>query len=403
LVVVKTFDLAVARPFWEDPVMSAVVPNSDATHVDRLSAGIPSRELSGKNRFVISRVAHMRVLFFVMTALAVSLCARKACGQTSAGMIWIPVGEFTMGTDDPHSMANERPAHRVRLDGFWIDQHDVTNAEFARFVEATGYRTTAERPVDWDELKKQLPLGTPKPDDEKLKPGSLVFTPPDHPVDLRDMSNWWTWTTGASWKHPQGPHSDIHDKDDYPVVQVSWDDAVAYAKWAGKRLPTEAEWEYAARGGKPSTRYYWGDEFKPGGKYMCNTFTGEFPYKNTAEDGFAGTSPVKSFPPNGYGLYDMAGNVWNWTADIYRADAHMMSAAELIKAGAGSCCINPKGPASAFDPTRDVPVALERVTKGGSFLCNPAYCESYRPTARRGVPPDTGMEHVGFRCAKSGQ
>jgi formylglycine-generating enzyme len=285
-------------------------------------------------------------------------------------MVRIPGGEFVMGADEPPGLNNERPARRVRLDGFWIDEHDVTNAEFRKFVEATGYVTTAEKPVDWEELKKQVPPGTPKPADELLKPGSLVFTPPDHAVDLRDMSGWWTWTTGANWKHPQGPASNVDNKDDYPVVQVSWDDAVAYAKWAGKRLPTEAEWEHAARGGTGGTRYYWGNQLKVDGKYMCNTFTGEFPFKNTVDDGFAGTSPVKSFPPNGYGLFDMAGNVWNWTSDAYRESPDA------------------------------VPERFRRVTKGGSFLCHPNYCESYRPTARRGTPHDTGSEHVGFRCAK---
>jgi len=325
------------------------------------------------------------------------------------GMVWIPAGEFTMGTDDEHAMPNERPAHRVRVDGLWMDEHDVTNAEFARFVEATGYLTVAERPVDWEELKQQVPPGTPKPPDEMLLPGSLAFTPPDGPVDLREMGNWWTWTTGTDWKHPDGPKSTIEARRDFPVLQVAWDDAVAYAEWAHKRLPTEAEWEHASRGGAPTnTRYWWGDEFQPqaavaagtaGGapaRFMCNSFTGEFPYHDTAADGFAGVAPVKSFPPNGYGLYDMAGNVWQWTADVYRADAHTLAAEEGAKTG--GCCINPRGPAAAFNPVRPMPEVMERVVKGGSFLCHPSYCESYRPTARRGMPPDTGTGHTGFRC-----
>jgi formylglycine-generating enzyme required for sulfatase activity len=318
--------------------------------------------------------------------------------DSPAGMRWIPGGEFIMGSDDSWSQQNERPAHHVRIDGFWIDETPVTNAQFRKFVEATAYLTIAERPVIWEEIKKQVPPGTPKPPDEMLKPGSLVFKPPNHPVDLRDMSQWWEWTTGASWRHPQGPASNIEGKDDFPVIQVAWDDAAAYAKWAGKRLPTEAEWEYAARGGsKTNTRYYWGNEFRPNGKWMCNSFTGQFPYDNTHEDGFERTSPVKNFGANGYGLYDMAGNVWQWTSDLYRADAHALSVEEMTKAGA-HCCSNPKGPGASFNPVRDVPTNLERVAKGGSFLCHVSYCESYRPTARRGIPPDTGSEHVGFRC-----
>lgn len=300
----------------------------------------------------------------------------NAPSNAPAGMVWIPGGEFTMGTDDLNSMPNERPEHRMSVVGFWMDKHDVTNAEFRKFVEATGYVTTAEKPVDWEQLKKQVPAGTPKPPDEKLQAGSLVFTPPGKAVDLRDMSNWWTWTAGADWRHPEGPGSNLEGRDDNPVVQVSWDDAVAYAKWAGKRLPTEAEWEFAARAGAPTnTRYWWGDDFRPGGKFMCNSYTGEFPVKDTGEDGFQGTSPWQAFPANGYGLHDMAGNVWQWTADLY-------SAANAI-------------------PRPGVEDSVERVVKGGSFLCNPSYCESYRPTARRGIPPDTGSAHVGFRCVQS--
>jgi formylglycine-generating enzyme len=351
----------------------------------------------------ISSAARSIGLFLLAAGISIGVNRVSPAASTSAGaaavsappdMRWIPTGEFTMGTDNPRSMHNERPAHRVHVNGYWLDTHDVTNAEFRKFVEATGYVTTAEHSVDWDQLQKELPPGTPKPPDEMLKPGSLVFTPPDHPVDLRDMGNWWTWTSGATWRHPQGPGSNIDGLDNYPVVQVSWADAVAYAKWAGKRLPTEAEWEYAARGGHEGTRYYWGNDFKPNGKFMCNTFTGEFPYHNTAEDGYAGTSPWGAFPPNGYGLYDMAGNVWQWCADSYRADA-------FDACPAGACCANPKGPKDSFDPTAPNPVAEERVTKGGSFLCSAAYCESYRPTARRGVTPDTSTGHIGFRCAMS--
>jgi formylglycine-generating enzyme required for sulfatase activity len=285
-------------------------------------------------------------------------------------MVLIRGGPFIMGTNDSKSMPNERPARKVVVNDFWLAATPVTNAEFGKFIEETGYITTAERPVDWEELKKQLPPGTPKPPPETLQPGSLVFTPPQGPVDLRELSQWWTWTLGACWKHPEGPESNIDGRADHPVVQVSFEDAEAYARWAGKRLPTEAEWEYAARGGLEQKRYPWGDEFLPQGKYRVNCFTGEFPYKNTAADGYTGTSPVREYPPNGFGLFDMAGNVWNWTSDVYR---------EI--------------PGAPPDPFR-------RVIKGGSFLCHPAYCESYRPSARRGTPYDTGSAHVGFRCAR---
>jgi len=309
-----------------------------------------------------------------------------------AGMVWVPSGSFTMGTDDPHSMPNERPAHSVRVDGFWMDDHDVTNVEFQKFVTATRYLTTAERKPDWGELQKQLPPNTPKPPENLLVPGSLVFTPPDHPVSLDDLAGWWRWVPGADWRHPEGPGSNFEGRENHPVVQVSWEDAVAYAQWAGKRLPTEAEWEYAARGGRSGQRFFWGNELRPQGRFMANIFQGQFPVKNTAEDGFPGTSPVKSFPANGYGLYDMAGNVWQWTSDWYRADAYV----DLASKGA---CENPKGPEQSFDPAD--PYAPKRVIKGGSFLCSVEYCESYRPSARRGTPPDTGSAHVGFRCVKS--
>jgi formylglycine-generating enzyme len=270
----------------------------------------------------------------------------------------------------------------------------VTNAQFAQFVDTTGYITTAEKKPDWNEMKKELPPGTPKPDDKVLVPGSLVFVPTKGPVPLDDMSQWWTWTPGANWRHPEGPGSVIAGRENHPVVQVSWDDAAAYAKWAGKRLPTEAEWERGARGGLEGKRYVWGDEFRPGGKYMANTWQGVFPVKNTGDDGYIGTAPVGSFPANSYGLHDMAGNVWNWCADWYDEALYQERASSAV------CCANPVGPIQSNDPAN--PSAPERVIKGGSFLCNPDYCESYRPSARRGMPPDTGTSHVGFRCVISG-
>ena len=316
-------------------------------------------------------------------------------------MALITGGTFVMGSDADYAFANEKPAHRVEVAPFFIDVNPVTNTEFAAFVEATGYKTVAERSVDWEELKKQVPPGTPKPPDEVLLPGSIVFRPTAGPVDLRDMSQWWVWTTGASWQHPEGPGSSIAGRENHPVVQVAWEDAQAYAKWAGKRLPTEAEWEFAARGGLEGKRYAWGEFENPDGKFMANRWTGEFPYSNDKKDGFAGTSPAGSFPPNAYGLHDMGGNVWNWCSDLYRADTFAERANDK-----GACC-DPRGPLTAEgetpipgDPSPpSVPGAERRVTKGGSFLCNPSYCESYRPSARRGTPPDTGSSHVGFRCA----
>lgn len=308
------------------------------------------------------------------------------------GMVWIPGGEFAMGSTDPLARPDESPKHRVRVDGFFIDLTEVTNGQFAEFVQATGYKTVAERPVDWDELKKQVAPGTPKPPDEQLQPGSLVFTPPDHPVDTRDYFAWWTWTLGASWRHPEGPSSSIDGKENYPVVQVAYEDVIAYCRWSGKRLPTEAEWEFAARGGLEGKVNVWGDE--PIDPKRANTWQGHFPDKNTVEDGFALAAPVKSFPPNGYGLFDMAGNVWEWCSDLYRPDAYALLVAEI---GPNGVAVNPKGPTTSFDP-RNPHSPESRVHRGGSFLCNDSYCASYRPSARMACPPDTGLQHLGFRC-----
>ena len=318
-----------------------------------------------------------------------------------AGMVLIPGGNFLMGSSAEYAYGNERPAHRVDIAPFFLDAKPVTNADFAKFVEATGYVTVAERPVIWEELKKQVPPGTPKPPEEVLQPGSLVFRATAGPVDLRQMANWWQWTHGASWRYPEGPGSTIEGREDHPVVHVAWEDANAYAEWAGKRLPTEAEWEFAARGGREGARYAWGDEENPDGKFIVNRWTGSFPYDNDGKDGFDGTSPVGSFPANGYGLFDMAGNVWNWCSDLYRSDTFVERAKDE------KTCCDPRGPESmegerpvAGDPSPpSVPGAERRVIKGGSFLCHPDYCESYRPSARRGTPPDTGSSHVGFRCA----
>jgi formylglycine-generating enzyme len=308
------------------------------------------------------------------------------------GMVWIPGGEFTMGTDDPQAYAYERPAHRVRIDGFWMDVSEVTNAQFRSFADATGYVTIAEKKPEWEELRKQLPPGTQKPADNVFSPGSLTFTPPSYAVSLDDYSQWWTWTNGASWKHPEGPGSTLEGKGNYPVVHVAYDDAVAYCTWAGKRLPTEAEWEFASRGGREGQRYSWGSDFKLGGKFMANTFQGVFPGKDTGEDGFAGSSPVRTFPPNDYGLYDIIGNCWEWTLDTY----HVSYYDELAKAG---LAVNPTGAATAYDPSE--PYARKYVTRGGSFLCSENYCANYRPSARQGSAFDSGMSHISFRCVST--
>jgi formylglycine-generating enzyme required for sulfatase activity len=335
------------------------------------------------------------LLVLAAAAFAATYAATKLWHAPPAapnGMVWVPGGEFMMGTDTEIGWADEKPAHRVRVDGFFMDRTEVNNAEFRKFAEATGYKTTAERPVDANEIHRQSPPGTPPPPPDKLVPGSLVFRPTAGPVDTRDFSQWWRWTPGASWRHPEGPDSNLDGRDNHPVVHVSWDDANAYANWAGKRLPTEAEWEFAARGGLRNMPYVWGDA-KPGagGRWQCNIWQGEFPHKNLREDGFDRTAPVGSFPPNGYGLSDMAGNVWEWCSDWYGR--------ELYRDRAGKLTVNPSGPPRTMDPQR--PYMPQRVQRGGSFLCCDNYCTRYRPSARHGCSPDTGMAHVGFRCVRA--
>ena len=314
-----------------------------------------------------------------------------------ADMAWVPGGEFLMGSDHKLAQNNERPAHKAQVRGFWMDRHHVTNAEFQRFVEATNYCTTAERPADWETLAVQLPPGTPKPPDSELAPGAMVFVGTPAVVDYSDVTRWWRFVRGADWRHPQGPGSSIEGKDDHPVVQVSYEDALAYAKWAGKRLPTEAEWEFAARGGLEQATYAWGEEFTPDKQQMANVWQGQqtrrFPVVSAKAGGAAGTTVAGTFPANGYGLYDMTGNAWQWVADWYRAD-HF-----VLQAKAGVTANNPQGPKDSFDPSEPgVPIhAPKRVTRGGSFLCNEDFCMSYRPSARRGTDPYTSMSHLGFR------
>lgn len=293
-------------------------------------------------------------------------------------MVWIPTGVFWMGSAD--GQADEQPVHRVTMDGFWIDKTEVTNRQFEQFVKATGYVTTAERKPD----AKDFP-GVPE---DKLVAGSICFRPPPREVPLDNWSAWWDYVPGANWRHPDGPASDLKGKEQYPVVQVSWDDASAYSKWAGKRLPSEAEWECAARGGLNQQPFVWGKEFMPGGHHMANTWQGVFPVNNTAADGFAGLAPVAKFPPNRYGLFDMAGNVWEWCADWYRPDYYRKSDTK-----------NPRGPEDSLDPGE--PGVPKRVTRGGSFMCSDTYCKGYRPATRMKTSPDTSLQNTGFRCVKS--
>jgi formylglycine-generating enzyme required for sulfatase activity len=344
---------------------------------------------SQKKRIVL--LALLGACAFAATFIAVR--ARRtvsaAPGPRPPGMVWIPGGEFTMGTDSDLGWPEERPAHRARVDGFWMDEHEVTNAEFRAFVAATHFVTTAEKAPTLEEIMSQVPPGTPPPKKEDLVPGALVFTPTRGRVRLDDFTQWWVWTPGADWRHPEGPKSNIDGRDNHPVVQVSWDDAVTYARWAGKRLPTEAEWEFAARGGLEKADYVWGREAPSDARIFANIWQGHFPYENGKTDGFERTAPVMSFPANGYGLYDMAGNVWEWCSDWYRHDLYRE------RAGRG-VVVNPAGPAKSADPLlRYTPL---RVQRGGSFLCTDEYCSRYRPSARHGGSPDTGMSHVGFRC-----
>jgi sulfatase modifying factor 1 len=317
-------------------------------------------------------------------------------GPAPKGMVWIPGGEFSMGAADPveqdrnevgmHATDDSRPIHRVYVDGFWMDTTEVTNAEFEQFVKATGYVTVAERTPTAEDFPGAPP--------ENLVAGSVIFSPPDHPVPLNNHYQWWAYVKGANWRHPLGPGSDLKGKEHYPVVHVAYEDAEAYAKWAGKRLPTEAEFEFAARGGLTGKPYAWGDEFRPNGKWMANTHQGHFPNKDTGEDGYTGIAPVAQFPPNGYGLYDITGNVWEWTSDWYRPDYYARLAAT------GGVARNPKGPDSSFDPAE--PGEKKRVHRGGSFLCTEQYCSRYMVGTRGKGEVSTGTNHLGFRLVKGG-
>ncbi|MFM8356380.1 MAG: formylglycine-generating enzyme family protein, partial [Gammaproteobacteria bacterium] len=308
------------------------------------------------------------------------------------GMAWIPGGEFSMGCADPRGrphggpdpMRDARPVHRVRVDGFWIDRTEVTNAAFARFVQQTQYVTIAERPL--------AAADYPDADPALLQPGSSVFAPPVQPVPLNNALMWWRWEPGANWRQPEGPRSSIEGREQHPVVHVAFADAAAYCAWRGGRLPTEAEWEYAARGGLEGKRYPWGDELRPGGRIMTNSFQGHFPDHNSAEDGYPATAPVAQFPANGYGLHDVAGNVWEWVSDWYRPDHYAAQARQA------EVSTDPSGPASSFDP--DEPGAQKKVQRGGSFLCTHEYCSRYQVGTRGKGEISSGANHLGMRCAR---
>lgn len=308
---------------------------------------------------------------------------------STEGMVKIPAGTLNMGGDNEQADPNEFPKHKVTIKSFWMDATEVSNAQFKEFTDATGYLTVAERPIVWEDIVNTLPPGTPKPPDSVLQPGALVFHKTAQPVRLDDVSQWWKWTIGANWKHPEGPESDLKGKMDHPVVQIAWEDAMAYAQWAGKRLPTEAEWEWAARGGLENMVYPWGNEPLENGQDKANFWQGMFPYDNQLSDGFMGTAPIGSFPANPYGLYDMAGNVWEWCSDWF--DFNYYKNPEAVQA-------NTLGPNRAFNP--NMPYQQEKVVRGGSFLCNEGYCSGYRNARRMGSTPDTGLNHTGFRCVR---
>jgi sulfatase modifying factor 1 len=314
----------------------------------------------------------------------------------SSGMVWIPGGEFSMGMADPTNlvcggrepMNDARPIHRVYVDGFFMDSTEVTNEDFARFAQATGYVTVAERVP----RAEDYPTAPP----EMLVAGSVVFTPPNKSVPLTDALAWWSYVPGANWRHPEGPRSTLEGRERHPVVHIAYEDAEAYARWAGKRLPTEAEWEFAARGGQAGQPYTWGADLQPDGKWQANIWEGSFPYANTAADGFVSTAPVGQYQPNAFGLYDLAGNVWEWCSDWYRPDTYEID----VRNAADRVIFNPTGPtqADSFDPQE--PGLPKRTQRGGSFLCTDQYCTRYMVGSRGKAAPDTGTNHGGFRCVK---
>lgn len=333
-------------------------------------------------------------LFIIGILLGFISCQSEKAHQNAVtppppSMVYIPAGTLQMGGDNAQADRDEFPKHPVEIKAFWMDETEVTNRQFEEFIKATEYVTVAERPIIWEEIAKELPPGTPPPPDSVLQPGALVFKKTDTPVSYENPSLWWEWVLGANWRHPEGPGSDIADRMNNPVVQVAWEDAMAYCEWAGKRLPTEAEWEWAARGGLENMVYPWGNEDVNEGPPKANFWQGLFPYQNTQKDGFLGTAPVRSFPPNGYGLYEMPGNVWEWCSDWYHFEFYDNAQAKTP---------NPIGPTKSYDP--QMPYTQQRSMRGGSFLCNDDYCSGYRNARRMKSSPDTGLGHTGFRCVK---
>ena len=343
--------------------------------------------------FIYSKISV--ILFFMY---GISSCTNEAKKSSNTkppeGMVWVETKTFLKGakSSDLFAMPREKPAHLVTVDGFFIDATELTNKQFEKFVKATNYITVAERKIDWDEMKKELPPNTPKPHDSILQPGSLVFNKNiDAVVTMNNYFQWWTWKIGANWRHPSGPNSTLEGKDNYPVVHIAYEDALAYCKWANRRLPTEAQWESAAQGTNENMIFTWGNDFKMLNS-NANTWQGVFPTKNDSKDGFEYSSPVKSYPPNSIGIFDMTGNVWELTSDLFNVNYY--NQLELSKP-----IINPRGAKIAFNPNH--PYQKEHVIKGGSFLCHASYCASYRISARMGTSFDSGSDHVGFRTIAS--
>ncbi len=367
---------------------SSAKKNIEATQKIPLcySKGAPQKNLPFINEQILGEIAQIEV--------------NESKKKDTTGMVWIEGGSFEMGrnmedstsksnTLGSQSRSDEFPKHTTKVSGFWMDKTEVTNAEFSEFVAATGWKTVAERPINLEEIMAQLPKGAEPPPAEMLLPASLVFHIPENKQKTNySFNDWWRVEKGANWRHPYGEGSTIEGKENYPAVHIAWYDALAYCKWAGKRLPTEAEWEYASRGNQKGNRYPWGNELLKDSQLQANYWQGDFPVKNTIEDGFERLAPVASFPANDYGLYDMAGNVWEWCRDWYHADYYACKAEnDLIE--------NPQGPDLSFDPS--IPNSSQKVIRGGSFLCNDSYCSGYRVTARMKSSPDTGLEHTGFR------